>query len=358
MLIKYGRMQPNARQTLLRVNTSAKLAQVIENLNSNIIPAYLNEDQDLEEIHMYVYTAAITAISLVGGKILEQQIKPKIVKEDRWEKRLTNKTYKLRRELALITAASNPHNNRKTKKEIRGIRNKYTIHMARDRENVTDTEIIDTIRQKLAATVSRYHRYKTSQKRRQDNKNFKNNKKRFYAQLVKKKAIPEDAPTGSEIENFRNSIWSNDTTHKQTTWLNEVQFKGETMEYKQITEEEIGNAIKKINNWKAPGPDKIQNFWWKKFTVVHPFIANQFSKIIEDPTQVPSFLTIGNTYLISKDPTDCKNPAKYCPITCLPTIYKIPKSCIAEKIHKHIYDNNIVAEQQKGCIGSTRGCKE
>jgi hypothetical protein len=88
MLIKYGRMQPNARPTLPRVHTSTKLAQVIENLNSNVIPAYLNEDQDLEEIHMYVYTEAITAISLVGGKILEQ-IKPKIVKEDRWEKRLT-----------------------------------------------------------------------------------------------------------------------------------------------------------------------------------------------------------------------------------------------------------------------------
>jgi hypothetical protein len=90
MLIKYGRMQPNARPTLPRVHTSTKLAQVIENLNSNIIPAYLNEDQDLEEIHTYVYTAAITAISLVGGKILEQQIKPKMIKEDRWEKRLTD----------------------------------------------------------------------------------------------------------------------------------------------------------------------------------------------------------------------------------------------------------------------------
>jgi hypothetical protein len=28
------------------------------------------------------------------------------------------------------------------------------------------------------------------------------------------------------------------------------------------------------------------------------------------------------------------------------------------KIYKHIYDDNIMAEQQKGCTRSTRGCKE
>jgi hypothetical protein len=171
----------------------------------------------------------------------------------------TNKTYKLRKELALITSASNPHNKRKTKKEIRGIRNKYTICTARDRENITDTEIIDMIRQNLAATVSRYQRYKTSQKRRRDNKNFKN-KKKFYTQLAEKKAVPEDTLTGNEIENFWNSIWSNDTTHKQTTWLNEVRFKGKATEYQEITVEEVGNVIKKTSNWKVPGPDKIQNF--------------------------------------------------------------------------------------------------
>jgi hypothetical protein len=171
---------------------------------------------------------------------------------------------------------NNNNNNNNNNKEIRGIRNKYTIHTTRNREDVTDIEITDTIRRKSAATVSRYRRYKTSQKRRRDNKTFKNNEKKFYAQLVKRKAVPEDAPTGREIENVWNSKWSSDTTHKQTAWLNEVRFKGETMEYKQITEEEIGNAMKKTSNWKAPGPDKIQNFWWKKFTVVHPFIANQF----------------------------------------------------------------------------------
>jgi nitrogen-specific signal transduction histidine kinase len=56
MLIKYGKMQRIARPTLPRVHTSAKLVQVIENLNRNIIPAYLNEDQDLEEVHIYTST--------------------------------------------------------------------------------------------------------------------------------------------------------------------------------------------------------------------------------------------------------------------------------------------------------------
>jgi hypothetical protein len=54
---------------------------------------------------------------------------------------------------------------------------------------------MQTIRQNLAATVSRCRRYKTSQKRRRDNKNFKNKEKKFYAQLTEKKTVPEDTPT-------------------------------------------------------------------------------------------------------------------------------------------------------------------
>jgi hypothetical protein len=30
---------------------------------------------------------------------------------------------------------------------------------------------------------------------------------------------------------------------------------------------------KKTHNWRAPGPDQLQNFWYKKFTAVHGTIA-------------------------------------------------------------------------------------
>ena len=52
------------------------------------------------------------------------------------------------------------------------------------------------------------------------------------------------------------------------------------------------------------------------------------------------------------------DPAKYRPITCLPTVYKLFTACIASAIYKHCEQNNILAEEQKGCIKGSRGCKE
>jgi len=39
-------------------------------------------------------------------------------------------------------------------------------------------------------------------------------------------------------------------------------------------------------------------------------------------------------------------------------IYKIYTACIAEKIYKHLDTNKLLAEEQKGCIKNSQGCKE
>jgi hypothetical protein len=63
------------------------------------------------------------------------------------------------------------------------------------------------------------------------------------------------------------------------------------------------------------------------------------------------------TYLKPKD-SDTKNPSKYRPITCLPTIYKIMTSCIKVIIYDHCQKLNILNEEQKGCVKECFGCKE
>jgi hypothetical protein len=68
-------------------------------------------------------------------------------------------------------------------------------------------------------------------------------------------------------------------------------------------------------------------------------------------------LAHGITYLKPKD-SDTKNPSKYRPITCLPTIYKIITSCIKVIIYDHCQKLNILNEAQKGCIKESFGCKE
>ena len=73
---------------------------------------------------------------------------------------------------------------------------------------------------------------------------------------------------------------------------------------------------------------------------------------------MPLFLLQGTTNLIPKDPKNTQDPAKYRPITCLPTLYKLIIACIAERIYSHCKNNNSIAVQQEGCSREARGCKE
>lgn len=61
-------------------------------------------------------------------------------------------------------------------------------------------------------------------------------------------------------------------------------------------------------------------------------VARELSTCIKNPITLPEFMTLGKTYLLPKD-DDTGNPAKYRPITCLPTLYKIFTGCIANKIY-------------------------
>nr|XP_018896013.1 PREDICTED: uncharacterized protein LOC109029817 [Bemisia tabaci] len=129
-----------------------------------------------------------------------------------------------------------------------------------------------------------------------------------------------------------------------------------------ISEADVEGALKKMLNWKAPGPDKLQNFWLKSFKSAHQQLARCFGrcfgKILQCPEELPAFLTTGITFLIPKTKRYSDDPAKYRPITCLPTVYKLLASIISEKIYKHLEQNKLLDEEQKGCRKGSRGCKE
>lgn len=74
----------------------------------------------------------------------------------------------------------------------------------------------------------------------------------------------------------------------------------EEMTEQSISEADIERALKKMLNWKASGPDKLQNFWLKSFKAAHPQLARCFEKILRSPEELPSFLTTGVTFLIPK----------------------------------------------------------
>jgi hypothetical protein len=124
-----------------------------------------------------------------------------------------------------------------------------------------------------------------------------------------------------------------------------------------ITSEDIKQTIKKLHNWKAPGLDKIQNYWWKNFPYLHHHLSIHINRIMQIPELMPDFLNHGITYLKPKS-DNTQDPKNYRPITCLNTLFKIITSIIATKVEKFLTENQILTEQQKGCRKFSQGCKE
>lgn len=194
-------------------------------------------------------------------------------------------------------------------------------------------------------------------KRKTDNNIFANNEKKFYSNLEenKKNNLTKHQlryPTQEKIENFWKNIWSYPVQHNdKTDWIEtekDTHRNIKTEEEIIITEEEFITAIRKTHNWKTPGADHIQNFWYKNMTSVHNQLIKSINQVIHNPQTLPYFLTSGKTYIKPKS-EETENPANYRPITCLPTLYKIITSIITNIIDKHTSINNIIAEEQKGC---------
>ena len=76
-------------------------------------------------------------------------------------------------------------------------------------------------------------------------------------------------------------------------------------------------TLKRISNWKAPGHDRIQGFWFQKFTSIHGRLAQEMNRCLQG-TQVSDWMTKRKTTLIPKDPSKGTASNNYRPITCLP----------------------------------------
>lgn len=181
---------------------------------------------------------------------------------------------------------------------------------------------------------------------------FRENTNKFYRCLNKQEAIP-DLPTQLAVETFWRGILENDVKHNdEATWI-----KDEQRTYQEITLlkwhdlclNDVLKVIKRAQNWKSPGPDKLQNFWIKSFTSLHQDLDRAMNENLRDPKTIPEWLKSGVTFLLFKG-KDPKDPKNYRLITCLPTMYnKILTAAISEMLYDRLLANNILPDEQKGC---------
>ncbi|CAK1583447.1 unnamed protein product [Parnassius mnemosyne] len=123
-----------------------------------------------------------------------------------------------------------------------------------------------------------------------------------------------------------------------------------------ITLDDVAEAVRKVPKWKSPELDGTHHYSLKRLVVCHASLAQQFQEAL-DQKLLPSLFTTGITHLIPKD-RDFTEPSKYCPITCLCTIYNTLTSILSARITRHLNSNQVMSGAQNGCRGSGRGTKE
>ena len=99
---------------------------------------------------------------------------------------------------------------------------------------------------------------------------------------------------------MRGSTGDSDSLHAQ--WIHQIKEEEKVrnirvMERPMITLEKVQRKIMKSNNWKAPGPDTVPNFWIKKITALHVPLTNCLNNII-DTAAIPDWLVSNKTLLL------------------------------------------------------------
>jgi len=197
---------------------------------------------------------------------------------------------------------------------------------------------------------------------RRQNNLFKGNQSWLYKELGGTAANTADqSPKAAEAKEFWQRIWSVETQHDQSaSWLGDVRtgFDGVRQQEKVVVQlEDVKVGIRRMANWKAPGPDGVRGFWFKKFPSLHTSLAASLQKCLDDG-DVPAWMVKGRTVLIQKDPAKGTVASNYRPIACLPLMWKLLTGIFAEKIYDHLRDNNLLPDEQKGCRKKSRGTKD
>ena len=112
--------------------------------------------------------------------------------------------------------------------------------------------------------------------------------------------------------------------------------------------------VQKIPKWKAPGPDMVQDYWFKNFRSMHTRLKECYTDCLNNG-QVPTWMTKGRTVLLQKEKAKGNDSSNYRPITCLPLAWKILTGILAEEIYLFFDENMILPEEQKGCGKKSRG---
>ena len=217
------------------------------------------------------------------------------------------------------------------------------------------------LRSKIQAGSTKIKRYLERNIQFHQNNLFRNNQSNLYKELNGTEKGDNPAPDAAEATQFWSNIWSVPNEHKRDAeWLRKVKRRlsgTQQQEDVSVSAADVLAGVRRMPCWKAPGPEGVRGFWFKKFTNLHQSIARRLQECL-DSGNVPEWMVKGRTVLIQKDPAKGNVASNYRPLACLPLMWKLLTGIFADKVYDHLMDNNLLPAEQKGCRRRSRGTKD
>ena len=114
---------------------------------------------------------------------------------------------------------------------------------------------------------------------------FESNQKKLFNEIEGISKGDDVVPDAEESQTFWSDIWDNPIKHNEDAeWLRELEKDLGDIEQQEdiiIDLSSVRAKLKKVPNWKSPGPDGVQGFWLKNLTSLHKRIASQLDECLQ-----------------------------------------------------------------------------
>ena len=124
--------------------------------------------------------------------------------------------------------------------------------------------VIEELKQCISAKTLKLKRYKSRVKQYRQNRTFKNNQKALYEELDGKMRQEQVMSDAEESIKIWSELWDNPVDHdKNAEWIMTVEKELECVTQQgniNITKEDVFIHLRKMQNWKSPGPDGLHGF--------------------------------------------------------------------------------------------------
>ena len=165
------------------------------------------------------------------------------------------------------------------------------------------TAMTEELKQRITAKAHKIKRYSDPILHYQQNQSFEVNQRQFYKELDYPQGSDQPTPDANEAIEFWTNIWDRPVEHRRDSgWLNDLKRESqvEQQDDLSIDTEKLRAILRKIPNWKAPGPDIVHGFWLKSMKKLHQRMTLQLQEC-RDGRGIPEWMTKGQTALLIKD---------------------------------------------------------